>query len=86
MSLHPEWMRQKLYTGGEMMTNTLLLRQKLEESGYRLNFIAEKIGLTYQGFLKKVNNESEFRASEILGLQDLLKLTDHERDLIFFAV
>lgn len=67
------------------MTNTALLRQKLDESGYKLRFIAKQIGITYAGFLKKINNESEFKASEIKGLQELLKLTDEVRDKIFFT-
>lgn len=66
------------------MTNTALLREKLDESGYKLRFIAKQIGITYQGFLKKINNESEFKASEIKGLQGLLNLTDEIRDKIFF--
>lgn len=66
------------------MTNTALLRKKIDESGYKLRFIAKQIGITYQGFLKKINNESEFKASEIKGLQDLLNLTDEIRDKIFF--
>lgn len=68
------------------MTNTALLRKKIDESGYKLRFIAKQIGITYQGFLKKINNESEFKASEIKNLQDLLNLTDEERDMIFFTV
>ena len=62
------------------MTNTTLLREKIDESGYKLRFVAKKIGITYQGFLKKINNESEFKASEIQGLKELLNLTDEERD------
>ena len=42
------------------MTNTTLLRQKIDESGYKLQFLAEKCGLTYYGLMKKVNNETEF--------------------------
>lgn len=68
------------------MTNTALLRKKIDESGYKLRFIAKQIGITYQGFLKKINNESEFKASEIKGLQDLLNLTDEIRDKIFLLL
>ncbi len=68
------------------MTNANLLREKIDESGYKLRFIAKKIGITYQGFLKKVNNETEFKASEIQKLKELLNLTDEERDNIFFAL
>ena len=36
---------------GENMTNTNLLRKKIDESGYKLRFVASKLGITYQGFL-----------------------------------
>ena len=32
------------------MTNTDLLKAKIESSGYKLKYIAAKIGLSYQGF------------------------------------
>ena len=67
------------------MTNTNLLRSKIDESGYKLQFLAEKCGLTYFGFMKKVNNETEFKASEIKTLKKLLNLTNEEANKIFFA-
>lgn len=66
------------------MTNTSLLRKKIDESGYKLRFIASKLGITYQGFLKKINNETEFKASEMQILRELLNLTDAEFEQIFF--
>lgn len=67
------------------MTNSELLREKMGKSGYKMKFIAEKIGLTYPGLLKKINNASEFRASEIQALCDLLELSDQDRKDIFFC-
>ena len=67
------------------MTNTALLRIKINELGYKLNFVARKLGITYAGLLKKINNETEFKASEIQILQKLLRLSNAERDEIFFA-
>ena len=67
------------------MTNTELLREKMEQSGYKLRFIAMKAGLTYQGLLNKLNNVREFKASEIKALCDLLKLSETERTAIFFS-
>lgn len=67
------------------MTNTELLKKKILESGYRIEFVAEKCGLTPQGFLNKRNNETEFKASEILALKTLLGLTDDETNDIFFC-
>ena len=66
------------------MTNTQLLREKMEQSGYKLRFIATKAGLTYQGLLNKLNNVREFKASEIKALSDLLNLSEAERTAIFF--
>ena len=67
------------------MTNTKMLRDKIEQSGYKLRFIADKLGITYQGFLKKLNNETEFKASEIQALYVLLNLNATEREAIFFT-
>lgn len=67
------------------MTNTELLKDKIEKSGYKLKYIAEQIGITYYGFLKKVNNETEFKASEIQTLCDLLEIAGEEKEKIFFA-
>lgn len=71
--------------GKRLMTNTELLREKIEQSGYKLQFIAKKVGITYQGLLNKINNKSEFRANEIQALYDLLGLSEAERVAIFFA-
>ncbi len=68
------------------MTDTSLLRKKIDESGYKLRFIAKKLNITYAGFLKKVNNETEFKASEIQILGELLNLTREEIDKIFFTL
>ena len=68
------------------MVNTKMLRDKINDAGYKLQFVAEKCGLTYFGFMKKVNNETEFKASEIMILKVLLNLTDKEVIQIFFAL
>ncbi len=67
------------------MTNTELLNKAIEESGMKINFIAEKIGLSYFGLSKKINNITEFKASEIAKISDILKLPKEKRDEIFFA-
>ena len=67
------------------MTNTELLRAAIERSGYKKTYIAQRIGLTYQGYLNKERGESELRKSEIEGICDLLRLTAEEKEAIFFA-
>lgn len=67
------------------MTNTSLLMQYIEKSGYKMSFIAKQLGLTAYGFSLKVNNKSEFKASEMTILGKLLKISAKDRDAIFFA-
>ena len=72
--------------GGEnQMTDTKLLRDKMEQSGLKIRFIAKAAGITYQALLNKISNKSEFKASEIQALCTLLGLTENERSTIFFA-
>ena len=67
------------------MTNSKLLSEEISESGMSITFIAKKLGITREGFYKKLNNETEFKASEIVVLQSLLRLSNKKRDEIFFA-
>lgn len=69
------------------MTNTERLNKLIDESGYKRSYIAKAIGLksTY-GLSKKINNETEFKATEISALCKLLKIDSlEERQAIFFA-
>ena len=68
------------------MTNTMLLNKKIDESGYKRIYIAKAIGLkSAYGLAKKIRNESEFKASEINALCELLKIDSEEKEAIFFA-
>lgn len=68
------------------MTDSKLLRLKISESGYKMVYVAKKVGVTYAGLMKKINNETEFKASEIVKLCELLKIENREeREKIFFA-
>lgn len=67
------------------MTDTQKLKQKMQESGYRMNYIAKQTGLSYQGMRNKIKNTQDFRVGEIEKLCELLKLSDAERTEIFFA-
>ena len=66
------------------MTNRNALEDKVQKSGYRLDFICEKIGITYQSWLNKIKNISEFKQSEIVKLAKLLNLSQDEINVIFF--
>ena len=68
------------------MTNTNLLLEKIKESGLKIGYIAESLGISYHWFRKKVHNEVAFKAYEIQILCELLNITDpHEKERIFFA-
>ena len=68
------------------MTNTMLLNKKIDDSGYKRIYIAKAIGLkSAYGLAKKIRNETEFKASEINALCELLKIDSEEKEAIFFA-
>lgn len=67
------------------MTNTSALRDAVKRSGFKYRFIAEKLGISSYTLQKKIDNETEFKASEIVELSALLSLTEAERSAIFFS-
>lgn len=66
------------------MTNTRLLEQKIKDSGLKLTYIADRLGVVWITLRRKLDGESEFKQSEIVVLKDLLQLTDEEVKAIFF--
>lgn len=71
---------------GEKMTNTDLLKRKIEERGVKLGFLAEKLNTSYHWLKQKIENKRDFKAWEIIALCEALEITDlKERDRIFFA-
>lgn len=68
------------------MTNTEELRKRIDESGYKICYIAKTLGLTANGFARKLRNESDFKITEVAKLCDVLGISDiEERDRIFFG-
>lgn len=67
------------------MTNNESLRNKIQASGISMVFLAKAIGITRKALYNKVNGQSEFKASEIIRISNVLHLTDQERDENFFA-
>lgn len=67
------------------MTNTSLLEQYIERSGYKKSFIARQIGLTAYGLSLKINNKSDFKAREMTALCKILKISAKDKEAIFFA-
>lgn len=67
------------------MTDTKKLRAAIKRSGASITFLAGFIGVSRECFYHKMNNETEFKASEIVRLTTALRLTREQRDEIFFA-
>ena len=66
-------------------TNVELLKAKIDESGYKLQFLADRCGVTYPSLKNRLNGSVEFRVDEMRILSELLRLNDVERNAIFFA-
>ena len=67
------------------MTDTEALKKKILDAGLKQAYLAEQLGLSPYGFAKKLNNVTEFKASEIKILCDILHITSlKEKEAIFF--
>lgn len=67
------------------MTNCKELRNRIDESGISIKFLADKCHVSREYFYRKLNGEVEFKQSEISTLKEVLRLSQSERDHIFFA-
>lgn len=68
------------------MTDSAALENKIKKSGFKKYFIAEQIGIEPYTLTRKINNATEFTASEIDKLCEILKVeTLEERQALFFA-
>ncbi len=65
------------------MTDTKALRERIEEKGLKLKAIDEKLGITPYYLQRKIENENEFKVSEVDKLSVLLGLTLEETRAIF---
>jgi len=67
------------------VTNTLELEIAIKRAGLTKNEVAEYLGLSKMSLYKKINNVTEFKASELAKLYDLLNLKSwEEQQRIFF--
>ena len=65
--------------------NAELFKTRLNQSGIKKKVLAKKLGITPQGLKLKSDGVNEFKVSEISVLCDELRLSNNDRDLIFFA-
>ena len=65
------------------MTNTEKLKEIIDNSGYKFEYVAGYIGMTRCGLYKKLQDGSEFKPSQILKLCELLRIEEAQRAEIF---
>lgn len=62
-----------------------LLRETISDSGLKIEYIANSLGITVQAFRLKRRGMNEFTLGEITALRDVLKLSRKQFERIFFA-
>lgn len=68
------------------MTNTKLLREKIEASGLKLSYIASQLWISRAALTMKIENQTQFKAAEIKRLSEILGIeTAEEREQIFLS-
>lgn len=68
------------------MTDTELLKEKIAQSGLKLTFIAQYMGISRAGLYNKINNRRPFNQYEIDKLCRVLHIKlMKEKEAIFFA-
>lgn len=66
------------------MVNENLLKAKIIEKNIKKKIIAEKLGISLTSLNYKLNNKTQFKASEIQILSEILNINE-EKDKYFFA-
>lgn len=68
------------------MTNTTLLKKLIQESGLKLSFIADQLGISRYALYKKIDGAVQFTGKEIKIMCKLLKLKSWAKIRpVFFA-
>lgn len=67
------------------MVNLDLLKSIIDESGMTMVSISKKSGIKRETLYQRLKGVGEFTASEIVGLCFALKLSNDQRELIFFS-
>jgi hypothetical protein len=67
------------------MTNKVEFEITLLKSGKTKKDVSNALGITLMGLYKKLNNQSEFKISELETITKLLNLNSEQQKRIFFA-
>lgn len=67
------------------MTDTIAFEIAVTKSQLSKKAIAKALGVSVMSLTRKAANKTEFKASEISKLVEILQLDNAERDKIFFS-
>lgn len=67
------------------MTDALELDYAIRKAGFNRPRVARVLGISMMALFNKIHNRTEFKASEIATLKQVLNLSNEQRDKIFFA-
>ncbi|MBU3819324.1 MAG: XRE family transcriptional regulator [Candidatus Faecalibacterium intestinavium] len=67
------------------MVDTMRLREHIQKSGYKLGFIADKMGISSNTLRLKLMQQTDFKVEEARCLSQLLNLSAEERDDCFWG-
>ena len=67
------------------MIDHYMLEKVLKDSGLKRDYIAEQLGISRFSLFKKIKGETEFTASELTAIKNVLHLTQGTFRRIFFA-
>lgn len=68
------------------MTDRKLLEEKIRQSGLKKGYLAERLGVSRATFCALLNNQTEFKTSQVRTLCELLDIHDDETlRAVFFA-
>ena len=65
--------------------NLSYLNERIERSRIPITAIAEELGISRQSLYHKMKGERDFKTAEVTALCEILRLTDEEKNIIFFA-
>lgn len=83
--IHTQYVERSKHMSVSNSLNTELLKQAVETSGITVTRLAVEVGITRESLYNKLRKDTEFTASEIIAVSRALKLTNEQRDHIFFG-
>ena len=83
--MYNEYRVENYSTGGDKVTDSEKLKERISKSGLKLEHIAGQLGISRQALRYKIDGRRDFRAAEMAKLQEILNLSLEEKEQIFFA-